>query len=88
LTFLYGASGTEIDPICRDKFVEYIKSIDEKTMKNVKEFFVDAIALFKTKSPAEFEASNLKILFEKEQPPAAVPPVPAQAPAPIEEKKG
>jgi hypothetical protein len=61
LALLYGPN-SEIDAICRDKLLEYIKGIDDKQMKAVKEFFLEAVENFKTKFPNEYETSNLKTL--------------------------
>lgn len=61
LALLYGQN-SEIEPVCRDKLVEFIKGIDEKLMKTVKDFFMEAIENFKGKYPNEYNASNLKLL--------------------------
>lgn len=58
LTLLY-AQNEQIEPVCREKLVTYIKAIDEKGMKSVKDFFLEAIANFKAKFPTEYEASDL-----------------------------
>jgi hypothetical protein len=49
--------------ICKEKFVEYVKNIDETTMKSTKDFFMEVINGFKSKFPAEYEESNLNTLF-------------------------
>lgn len=61
LGLLYGHD-SEIDAVCRDKLLEYIQGIDEKQMKSVKEFYLDAVKNFKMKFPSEYETSNLKTL--------------------------
>ena len=46
-------------------------------MKQVKEFFFDAVTNFKNKFPTEYEASNLKAILSAPPPAPPVPPAPA-----------
>jgi hypothetical protein len=61
-TLLY-VKKDEVEPVCREKLTAYIKGVDEKTMKSVKDFFLEAITNFKVKYPAEFETADLESLL-------------------------